>query len=59
MNKFKDKVKFIVTSNHDNLHIKSGIKENMIAELFGNANIEICTKCKKTFKRKTQVPALG
>ncbi len=31
--------KFVVTSNHDNLHRKSGVKDDQIAELFGNACI--------------------
>ena len=28
--------KFVVTSNHDNLHRKSGVPDSHIAELFGN-----------------------
>jgi mono-ADP-ribosyltransferase sirtuin 6 len=52
-------LKFIVSSNHDNLHIKSGIPREGIAELFGNAYIERCTKCKTEYQRHTQVPQLG
>jgi len=36
-----------------------GIPEDKIAELFGNAYKEKCTKCGKLYHRKTQRPALG
>src|SRR5690606_560377 len=51
--------KFIVTSNHDNLHKKSGIPDTHIAELFGNAYVEVCTKCKKQYARRVVTPSLG
>jgi len=52
-------LKFVVTSNHDNLHVKSGIPRTHIAELFGNAYVEKCKGCKIQFFRHTQVPNLG
>mmetsp|Transcript_30951 Transcript_30951/g.34520 ORF Transcript_30951/g.34520 Transcript_30951/m.34520 type:complete len:390 (-) Transcript_30951:184-1353(-) len=58
---FLDKgiAKAIVTSNHDNMHRKAGAPDNKLAELFGNAYIEKCLKCKKMFQRKVIVPHLG
>jgi len=52
-------VKFVVTSNHDNLLTKSGVPSNAIAELFGNAYIERCLKCDTLYTRKTVTPSLG
>eukprot|EP01118_Nematostelium_gracile_P013946 TRINITY_DN5336_c0_g1_i1.p1 TRINITY_DN5336_c0_g1~~TRINITY_DN5336_c0_g1_i1.p1 ORF type:complete len:188 (+),score=43.56 TRINITY_DN5336_c0_g1_i1:58-621(+) len=52
-------VKYVITSNHDNLHQKSGIPEEKISNLFGNAYIEECLKCKSQFKRRVAVPSLG
>lgn len=52
-------VKFIVTSNHDNLHQKGGTKLNDIANLFGNAYVEECGKCKKLYQRTVVTPAIG
>jgi len=52
-------VKFIVTSNHDNLHFKSGISADKIAELFGNAYIEKCLKCSKIYRRSVVTPNIN
>jgi len=52
-------LKFVVTSNHDDIHSRSGIPDEKIAELFGNAYKEKCSKCHKLYHRKTQRPALG
>jgi len=49
-------VKFVVSSNHDNLHRRSGTKNENIAELFGNAYVEICLKCKKNYQRTVICP---
>lgn len=51
--------KFLVTSNHDDLHAKSGCDLNQIAELFGNAYIERCLKCNTLFRRQVVTPNLG
>jgi len=50
------KVKFVVSSNHDNMHRKSGTPDNYLAELFGNAYVEVCTKCKKQYQRMVICP---
>jgi len=50
------KVKFVVSSNHDNMHRKSGTTDEYLAELFGNAYVEKCTKCLKTYQRKVVCP---
>lgn len=52
-------VKFIVTSNHDNLHQKAGTNVSDIANLFGNVYVEECGKCKKLYQRTVVTPALG
>ena len=52
-------VKYVVTSNHDNLHQKSGNPINKISNLFGNVYIEECMKCGQQYQRKTVTPALG
>jgi len=53
------KAKFVVTSNHDNMHRKSGLSDDSIAELFGNAYIEKCLTCKTTYQRKVVCPPTG
>lgn len=52
-------VNYVVTSNHDNFHVKSGVPEDKIAELFGNAYVERCLKCDKLYRRHVVVPGLG
>jgi len=54
----EDKAKFVITSNHDNLHRKSGLRDENLAELFGNAYIEKCLKCKKVFVRNVVCPPI-
>lgn len=36
-------LKFVISQNVDGLHRKSGIAPDMIAELHGNTNIDLCT----------------
>jgi NAD-dependent SIR2 family protein deacetylase len=55
----KNIAKYVLTSNHDNIHRKTGIPEEKMGELFGNAYIEECLKCHALYERKTQVPTLG
>lgn len=55
----EDVVKFVVSSNHDNLHIRSGASPDKVSEIFGNGYIETCLKCGDKFLRHTQVPQLG
>jgi len=42
-----EKMKFLISQNTDGLHRKSGIDGEMLSELHGNSNMEICKKCKK------------
>lgn len=53
------KAKFVVTSNHDNLHRKSGCSDKRLAELFGNAYIEKCLDCGQLYQRHVVCPAIG
>lgn len=50
---------FVVTSNHDNLHAKSGVPADKLAELYGNCYVELCMQCATEFRRATTFPALG
>ena len=43
--------KFLISTNTDGLHRKSGIRKEMLTELHGNTNLEICKKCKKDYMR--------
>ncbi|KAF0973841.1 hypothetical protein FDP41_007228 [Naegleria fowleri] len=45
-------IKYIITQNSDNLHLKSGIDEKDIVEIHGNSYKEYCEKCNKTFTRE-------
>ncbi|MBD3189994.1 MAG: hypothetical protein GF308_05100 [Candidatus Heimdallarchaeota archaeon] len=40
-------LKFLISQNVDNLHLKSGIKASKIAELHGNTTLMVCLSCKK------------
>jgi NAD-dependent SIR2 family protein deacetylase len=46
-----DKLKFLISQNVDNLHLKSGIQPGLIAELHGNMTKLRCTHCEKTVDR--------
>ena len=39
------KMKFLISQNVDNLHLKSGIKPELLAELHGNLTKVRCTEC--------------
>jgi NAD-dependent SIR2 family protein deacetylase len=45
------KLKFLISQNVDNLHLKSGILPELLAELHGNITKLRCTKCGKTIDR--------
>lgn len=45
------KLKFLISQNVDNLHIKSGIQSDMLAELHGNIAKLRCSGCGKTIDR--------
>eukprot|EP00179_Madagascaria_erythrocladioides_P013235 CAMPEP_0198363102 /NCGR_PEP_ID=MMETSP1450-20131203/148599_1 /TAXON_ID=753684 ORGANISM="Madagascaria erythrocladiodes, Strain CCMP3234" /NCGR_SAMPLE_ID=MMETSP1450 /ASSEMBLY_ACC=CAM_ASM_001115 /LENGTH=177 /DNA_ID=CAMNT_0044070403 /DNA_START=15 /DNA_END=545 /DNA_ORIENTATION=+ len=49
----------VVTSNHDNLHVASGVPPEHVAAVFGCGHVETCVACKREFRRHTQTPPLG
>eukprot|EP00435_Cladocopium_sp_Y103_P041855 s1451_g11.t1 len=44
-------IKFVATTNVDDLHGKSGLPTDSLAELHGNSFVEECEKCLKRYKR--------
>jgi NAD-dependent SIR2 family protein deacetylase len=48
-------VKYIVSTNLDNLHRRSGVLSENLAELHGNCYKEICSKCSKEIFHPTRV----
>ncbi|NHJ32367.1 MAG: hypothetical protein FK732_05860 [Asgard group archaeon] len=40
-------LKFLITQNVDGLHLISGIKPELLAELHGNSNLMVCLSCNK------------
>ncbi len=47
----KGRISHILTQNVDNLHLRSGIREENLTELHGNICKEICENCDKGFYR--------
>jgi NAD-dependent SIR2 family protein deacetylase len=45
------KLSFLISQNVDNLHLKSGIRPELLAELHGNLSKMRCRKCGKTTDR--------
>jgi NAD-dependent deacetylase len=45
-------LKFLISQNVDNLHLKSGISYKLIAEFHGNAALMRCLSCDKRFAKK-------
>lgn len=45
-------LKFLISQNVDNLHLKSGIKPELIAELHGNYMYKKCIECDTRYKRE-------
>jgi NAD-dependent SIR2 family protein deacetylase len=45
------KLRFLISQNVDNLHLKSGISPEMLAELHGNITRLRCVRCGKTVDR--------
>ena len=44
-------LKGVVSQNVDGLHRKSGINADIMAELHGNTNLELCVKCDREHMR--------
>ena len=56
------KLKFLISQNVDNLHLKSGIRPELIAELHGNMTKLRCKRCEERFDQnfgKTKCPCGG
>ena len=56
------KLKFLISQNVDNLHLKSGIRPDLLAELHGNLTKLRCGRCGKTYEKssgKTTCPCGG
>ena len=47
---------FLISQNIDNLHLKSGIREDLIGELHGNMTLARCPQCGKTIKQTWDRP---
>ena len=45
------KLKFLISQNVDNLHLKSGIRPGLLAELHGNISKHRCIQCGRTVDR--------
>jgi NAD-dependent SIR2 family protein deacetylase len=46
-----NKLQFLISQNVDNLHLKSGIRPELLAELHGNISRLRCSRCQETFSR--------
>jgi NAD-dependent SIR2 family protein deacetylase len=45
------KLRFLISQNVDNLHLKSGVRPELLAELHGNMTKLRCRRCGKTIDR--------
>ena len=48
-----EKLKFLISQNVDNLHLKSGIRPELLAELHGNLTKLRCQRCGRTVDKDT------
>jgi len=48
-----DKLSFLISQNVDNLHLRSGIRRDLLAELHGNVTKLRCTRCKAQVDKST------
>ncbi len=56
------KLAFLISQNVDNLHLKSGIRPELLAELHGNITKDRCTQCEfrlDRFEDQTTCPLCG
>ncbi len=49
------KLQFLITQNTDNLHRRSGIRPEMLAELHGNGQLLRCLGCDRLYTRQEEV----
>ncbi|QDZ23770.1 Sir2-like protein [Chloropicon primus] len=52
-------IKLIVSQNVDDLHRRSGVPEDKLAELHGNCFLEKCHRCKATYRRDFEMLTAG
>ncbi len=52
-----DKLDFLISQNIDNLHLSSGIKSEILAELHGNLARMRCINCEVTYPKEDDLPA--
>ncbi len=55
----EDFVQCIVTQNVDNLHTRSGVQRDKLAELHGNLMVEYCSKCRAEYERDFEIQSAG
>ena len=48
-------LKYVISTNCDGLHLKSGIDKTKLVEIHGNTNIEMCENCHREFCRDESV----
>jgi NAD-dependent SIR2 family protein deacetylase len=49
------KLQFLISQNVDNLHLKSGIRPELIAELHGNMTKVRCKRCEQTYDNDAEI----
>lgn len=52
-------LKCLISQNTDGLHLRSGIPKKNFAELHGNTNLEVCSKCGQEYLRDYRTRKLG
>ncbi len=52
-----DLLKFLVSQNLDNLHLTSGIRDDLIAEIRGNLTLARCEECGKKYQKTWDRPS--
>ena len=53
------KLDFLISQNVDNLHLKSGIRQELLAELHGNIALLRCGGCERTYSKSTGIGRCG